>query len=270
MFASPWIAALVALLLWWASTGVILRAVRRADYEGGRARFWVVVMNLPLLILGAAAFLDTLANPSVPSVYVAFFAALALWGWVELTFLTGIITGPNRAERRDGSSEWQRFRQAWGTVAYHELLLTAAFVTMIYLAHDAANPFGLYTFALLFCARISAKLNIYLGVRKINVEFLPEPLGHLPSHFRVARMNWLFPISITGLSFAAAFWFSALLAAQTSGAAVGFALLTALTMLALIEHWFMVLPLPDERLWRWMLPERPKHSQARLQSEDSK
>jgi putative photosynthetic complex assembly protein 2 len=28
----------------------------------------------------------------------------------------------------------------------------------------------------------------------------------------------------------------------------------ALTALALLEHWLMVLPLPDERLWRWMLP----------------
>jgi hypothetical protein len=22
----------------------------------------------------------------------------------------------------------------------------------------------------------------------------------------------------------------------------------------LLEHWFMVLPLPDEKLWRWMMP----------------
>jgi putative photosynthetic complex assembly protein 2 len=63
----------------------------------------------------------------------------------------------------------------------------------------------LWTFAVLFAARISAKLNLYLGVRKINVEFIPEHLNHLPSHFRTARMNWLFPISITGLSVAAAY-----------------------------------------------------------------
>jgi hypothetical protein len=35
---------------------------------------------------------------------------------------------------------------------------------------------------------------------------------------------------------------------------VGFALLAAITALALLEHWLMVLPLPDEKLWRWMLP----------------
>ena len=36
--------------------------------------------------------------------------------------------------------------------------------------------------------------------------------------------------------------------------ATGFALLTALAALALLEHWLMVMPLPDAKLWRWMLP----------------
>ena len=27
-------------------------------------------------------------------------------------------------------------------------------------------------------------------------------------------------------------------------------------LLAVLEHWFMVLPLPDEKLWRWMMPAR--------------
>ena len=48
-------------------------------------------------------------------------------------------------------------------------------------------------------------------------------------------------------------------AATTPGAEAGFALLTALTLLALLEHWFMVLPLPDQKLWRWMIdPPAPK------------
>ena len=35
---------------------------------------------------------------------------------------------------------------------------------------------------------------------------------------------------------------------------VGFALLLALSALATLEHWLMVIPLPDAKLWRWMLP----------------
>jgi hypothetical protein len=32
--------------------------------------------------------------------------------------------------------------------------------------------------------------------------------------------------------------------------------LASLSALALLEHWLMVLPLPDAKLWRWMLPAR--------------
>lgn len=270
---NPWVAALVALFLWWFSTGAILLVVRRADRAGHQARIWAVLMNLPFLILGAVGFLESRYDESLAGVYVAFLSAIALWGWIELAFLTGVITGPNRNRLRDGVPEWERFIRAWGTIAYHELLLVFMMVTMILFSLDAVNPFGMWTFAILFFARISAKMNLYLGVRKINVEFIPEPLNHLPSHFRTARMNWLFPLSITGLSFAAACWMERIWSAQTMSQEIGFALLAALTMLALLEHWFMVLPLPDERLWRWMLPSRQSNGQdgpqiVILQNED--
>ncbi|MFW5655570.1 MAG: putative photosynthetic complex assembly protein PuhE [Roseicyclus sp.] len=270
MLDSPWIAALIALFLWWFSTGAILVAVRRVDREGAQARLWAVLWNLPVLILGGLGFVDTLGNDSLAGVYVAFLSALALWGWIELAFLTGIITGPVRQKLPHDAREWERFIRAWGTVAYHEMLLAFTLIAMLLASHGAENQFGMWTFALLFAARVSAKLNLYLGVRKINVEFIPEHLDHLPSHFRTARMNWLFPISITGLSVAAAYWLGHVGAAATEAQAVGYALLGALTVLALVEHWFMVLPLPDERLWRWMLPDRPAPTQAITTSEDAR
>lgn len=269
MLSSPWIAALVALFVWWFSTGAILFAVRRADHGGPQARLWACLMTLPFLALGVAGFVDTLGATTTASVYVAFLSALALWGWIELTFLTGTITGPVTSRSVPNVSEGERFLRAWGTVAYHEMLLAAVMLLMIMISWNADNTFGMWTFAVLFAARISAKLNLYLGVRKVNVEFIPEPLSHLPSHFRTARMNWLFPISITGLSFAAACWLQRLWTADTTADAVGFALLSALTALALLEHWFMVLPLPDEKLWRWMLPERPQTTPATRLSEEA-
>jgi Protein of unknown function (DUF3623) len=75
-------------------------------------------------------------------------------------------------------------------------------------------------------------------------------------------MNWLFPISVTALTFAAASWMERAFAATTDAALVCQILLTVLTLLALLEHWFMVLPLPDQKLWRWMLPEPPLPTQA--------
>lgn len=260
MLTSPWIAALAALFIWWFSTGAILMVVRHADRAGGNARMICLLSSLPLLALGLWGFQATLSMDSTLAAYGAFLAALAIWGWVELTFLTGMITGPNLRACPDGLPEWERFIRAWGTVAYHETLLTLIFVAMWLHAAGSVNTFGLWTFTILYFARISAKLNLYFGVPRINTEFLPEALGHLASHFRIQRLNWVFPISVSALTFAVACWLERLYAAQSAIDVVGFALLSAIAGLALLEHWLMVLPLPDAKLWRWMLPA-PKPTQ---------
>ncbi|NNF71566.1 MAG: DUF3623 family protein, partial [Rhodobacteraceae bacterium] len=141
-------------------------------------------------------------------------------------------------------------------------------ILILLVSWGAPNMFAFWTFAVLFFARVSAKLNLFFGVPKINIEFLPSPLSHLPSHFRTARMNAVFPISVTALSFAVACWFERIYAAATPAETVGFALLAALTVLALLEHWLMVLPLPDEKLWRWMIPA-PKANDKTLLREDA-
>lgn len=257
-------AAILALFVWWFSTGVILLAVRRADRQGAAAHRRLALAGLPVLLAGLWGYAATLSMDSTTGVWLAFVSAIAIWGWVELAFLTGTITGPMQQPCPPGVPEWERFIRAWGTIAYHEMLLAGLLSAMIITGWGAENPFGLYTFALLFGARISAKLNLFFGVPKINIEFLPTPLAHLPSHFRFARLNWLYPLSVSGLAFATACWAERLLAADTAAQSAGFALLTALTALALLEHWFMVLPLPDEKLWRWMLPApRHEHDQGR-------
>ena len=251
---SSWVAAFIAVFIWWFSTGIILMTVKRADRLGAAARRSATLKSLPIALLGALGFVWSLPQETVLGVYVAFLSALALWGWIELAFLTGTITGPNTYTLPPYTSAWERFIRAWGTLAYHESLLIAVLLVMLLASWGAANTFAFWTFAILWAARISAKLNLFFGVPRINVDFLPEALGHLPSHFRRAPMNWLFPVSITGLTFAVACWLERLYAAETSADATGFALLTALTALALFEHWVMVLPVPDDRLWRWMMP----------------
>jgi len=261
---NPWIASLLVLFVWWFSTGAILWRVRHADRAGGSAHQLSVLWGLPLLVGGVVGLGLSLDQASVTGTYAAFLSALAVWGWIELAFLSGVITGPNTSPSLPYSRGWDRFRQATLTLLWHEAALIVALLLLAYAAWNAANPFGLYTFAILFFARASAKLNLFFGVPRINTEFLPRPLAHLASHFRHARMNWLFPISITLLTFAAACWLERALAAPTDAAQAGHILLTALTLLALLEHWFMVLPLPDQKLWRWMLPEAPAVSDPNL------
>ncbi|MEM1361723.1 MAG: putative photosynthetic complex assembly protein PuhE [Pseudomonadota bacterium] len=252
------IAALIALFTWWFFTGAILLAIRHSERAGGSARLSCTLWALPLLLAGTGGFWVSLTLTTPGAAIVAFLSALLIWGWIELAFLAGMITGPNLRECPDNLPGWERFVRAWGTVAYHEMLLLLVMVVMLLLAHNAPNPFGAWVFATLYGARVSAKLNLFLGVPRINLEFIPQVLGHLASHFRIARLNWLFPISVTFLTVMTVIWWMKLSTADTAQAAAGYALLTALTALALLEHWLMVLPLPDAKLWRWMLPAPPK------------
>ena len=253
MIDSPWIAALFALFLWWFSTGAILWVVRRADNQGPDTQGGHVMTALlasPVFVAGAIALMASLPDQSAGGAWIGFVAAIALWGWIELAFLTGLIAGPNRAPCPEDASDWDRFHRAWGTIAYHETLLVSALVAVALLSWEAPNQTAFLTFAILFFARVSAKLNLFFGVPKINTEFLPGPMLHLPSHFRIRRLNWVFPGSVTLLTLALGCWLNLLI---TSGG-VGFAFLASITALALLEHWLMILPLPDEKLWRWMIP----------------
>jgi putative photosynthetic complex assembly protein 2 len=225
------------------------------------------MVGLPFLGAGIYMLAESLHVAGIGGAYAGFFAALLIWGWIELAFLTGIITGPAPRDCPPGVVGFERFLRAWGTVAYHEMLLTVTLVLVAYASWEAENMFSFWTFAVLYFARISAKLNLFFGVPKINVEFLPSPLSHLPSHFKRASMNGLFPLSITALTFAVACWLERIWSAGTPAEAAGFALLAALTGLALLEHWLMVLPLPDEKLWRWMIPA-PKQQNDGLLGED--
>ncbi|TCO73567.1 putative photosynthetic complex assembly protein PuhE [Rhodovulum euryhalinum] len=256
MIASGWFAALGALFIWWFSTGAILVVVRHAEHRGRLAHLRATILALPLLGGGVWLFELTRHVETVASAYLAFLAAIAIWGWVELAFLTGVITGPNTTLCHDGARGWERFMRAYGTIAYHETLLVVILFVMLVTTQGAPNTVGLWTFIVLFFARISAKLNLFLGVPKINVEFLPTPLAHLPSHFRISKLNWLFPFSVSFLTFAVYCWLERLYSVAIPHEVIGFALLSSITALALLEHWLMVLPLPDERLWRWMLPAR--------------
>ena len=153
---------------------------------------------------------------------------------------------------------WARFLRAWGAIAYSEMALIAVTFVLILVSYGAPNKLAMWTFLVLFIARITAKLNVYLGVPNINDAFLPTPTRYLSSHFRKAPMNAFFPWSVSFLTIAFACWVERIVAAPPgSGAEIGFALLAALTALAVFEHWMMVLPIPDSALWAWALNSSP-------------
>ena len=264
MFETPWIAALAALFLWWFATGILLWRVHSADRGGPDQHIWSVLLSLPLLIGGALGVNATLHDASPQGVWFAFLAALALWGWVELAFLSGVITGPNTDPCPADLTPAARFRAAFLTVAWHEFLLAGILVALLVAAWGAANAFAFWTFLLLFVARISAKLNLFYGVPRINTDFLPKPLAHLSSYFRQGPVSGFFPVSVTFLALIVGCFLERLYwarGAENDGAIIGFTLLAMLSALALLEHWFMVWRVRDDKLWRWMIPASVKTKQ---------
>ena len=121
---NPWIAVLLSFFLWWFLTGFILFVVNWADTKGTVYHKLVTLGLLPTLVVGFYGFLFTLSKNSIGGVYLAFVSALSIWGWFELAFLTGVITGPNRVAKPIGVNGLERFQLAWGAIAYSELTLS--------------------------------------------------------------------------------------------------------------------------------------------------
>ena len=245
-------AIIAAIFLWWFSTGVILLAVRRADRSGRHQA--LVLAGLPLLVVGVGAVAASLMRADVAGVYLGFLGALAIWGWIELAFLAGVVTGPMRTDCLPGLCGKARFFRAFATVSHHELLLTAGLLGLVLAAGGAENQMAVATYLILYLARIFAKLNLFFGVPRINMEFVPLRLIHLKSYFRRGPVTLAFPAAITVLTALLALCTERLWFAGSDAAVAGYGLLTALVALALLEHWLMVIPLPDAKLWRWMLP----------------
>lgn len=244
---------LFALLLWWFSTGLIawLDGLPRSTF--GWTMLGVTVVGIGALY-GIAASADDM---SAAGAYCAFTSALLVWGWHEASFLLGIVTGPRRGPLEPGARGFRRFSMAVGAIAWHELAILATAVIVAALTWGAANQTALWTFLLLWCMRISAKLNVFLGVRNLSEAFLPEHLRYLLTYLRRRPINMLFPLSVTGCTVAAFALFGASVDPLTQdGPAAAFALLGAMTALALLEHWLMILPISPTALWGWYLGNR--------------
>lgn len=238
------LAVIFALFVWWFSTGAILWMIHRG---AGRNQ---VILTSPLAAMATYFLIQAAHQDGLTAAYAGFTSAILLWGWFELAFLTGVITGPNRRHCPQGVSGYRHFVMAWGAIAHHELALLTVALGIGWFTWHAPDTTGLWTFLILFFARISAKLNVYFGVPNLSHEMMPDAVAHLKSYFADRRMNWLFPVSITLLTMAIYCWIDrALLASDPTG----YVLLTTLTILALIEHWLMVLPLRDAALWKWMM-----------------
>lgn len=239
-----------ALFIWWFSTGLIvyLDGLPRATFR------WSMIGASVISAIALYGLYATRADTTVAGAFIAFTCGLVVWGWQEMAFLMGYITGPRKRACPPSCGGWRHFVHGVQALLYHEIsiLITAACIAFLTLWEP--NQTGFWTFMILWLMRISTKLNIFLGVRNVTEEFLPNHLAYLKSFFRVRWMNPLFPVSITISTVVCVLMAEQALATEATPFEVAsFTFLSFLLALAILEHWFLVLPIPATALWNWAL-----------------
>jgi putative photosynthetic complex assembly protein 2 len=253
------IALAFAVFIWWFSTGIVILLNRMSRTA--------VALSLVLSsLLGVAALFGlahTAQQTGVTGAYCAFTSALLVWGWNELTFLTGWITGPRTTALPVEAVGWPRFVQSLRAVLWHELAILLVGCAIVAITWNAPNQVGTGTYLVLWTMRTSAKLNLFLGVRNLSEEFLPAHLAYLESFFRRRRLNIFFPFALA-LASICLWWLvgyaSNPLASQAQS--VGAVLVATLLALAIVEHLMLVLPVDTTALWRWALRKKQNNTHA--------
>lgn len=240
------IPVLYALAIWWLGTGIVLTVVRRR-VETHRSS---TAIGLSFALAALMVIAATAGEATPLSAHAGFTAAIVVWGFIELTFLTGLITGPNK-QGAAGAFGAARFRPAVAAVIHHELALVAGGIAILIAANGALAATAVVTYALLWIMRLSAKLNLFLGVPQLHDELLPAPIAHLRSHFRggptTLRLVLCILVPLCGATLLV--WLA--IAATSAAVATAYALLATLLLLAALEHVFMLVPIPLMKMWDW-------------------
>src|SRR5512145_2592710 len=99
---------LFALFVWWFGTGVVmlLDGLPRDTFRWSLAASSLIAFGALVCIARSAHY------TGVAGAYAAFFCAVLVWGWHELAFLTGWLTGPRQLACSAPSHGPTRFREA--------------------------------------------------------------------------------------------------------------------------------------------------------------
>lgn len=250
-FAAP---SAFAVLVWWFTTGLILflDGLAPASFR------WSMAGATAALLAATYCLGLSAADASVNGAYTAFTCAILVWGWLEMSFLMGYITGPRKQACIEHCSRWRHFAHATQAIIYNEVAILIGAIGIFLATRNEPNKVALWTYLILWSMRLSAKLNLFLGVPNLGEKFLPAHLEYLKGFFRKKPMNFLFPFSVTIATLATMLLISKYLVAGDAFQSTSYALEISLLALAVLEHWFMMLPLPSERLWIWAFKAKRK------------
>jgi putative photosynthetic complex assembly protein 2 len=146
---------------------------------------------------------------------------------------------------------------------YHEIFAALLGVVVCFSTLNGQNHVGSWTYTIIWLMHSSAKINAVLGVRNLNDHFFPEQLRYLSSFIKKRPMNLLFPVSITVSTVAVAVLVNkAIMAENNSFELLAYTFYIVILALGILEHWFMMLPLPSEALWNWAVKAKKALSGA--------
>ncbi len=235
---------LVVIAVWWIGTGLVLflqQSIVRVKAPLAISLLVVSLVSLTGLFIGG--------NGTAPwQSYLSFVAAISLWGGIELSYYSGLISGVHKRTCPDDCDTGKRFRLALGASIWHEVSVLFAGGVVMTLLLQAQNPAGLYSFLVLWLMRWSAKLNLFFGVPNFNTDWFPKRLAYAHSYIRRSPVTLFFPVSVILASLVAMQLISTALA-MPDQQALTHILPGVLLLLAILEHLFMALPIADSELW---------------------
>ena len=243
-----WLALFVTLSLWWLFTGLALISAHQ------RPPIKNLLFGLSTIVaIGCIASVPYIsADPSLVAVLFGFLFALLIWAWLELMFLMGIVTGPNKSLATQGRGVGQKFKRALATMIYHEVVVISVIGLTFFLGGEQpTNPIIFYVLLVLWIMRCSTKLNLFFGVRHFNHGWLPKSHKHVASYVSVGKNSALMTPSSSLAAIFAALLFSRAFATDDTSVALSLFLLAWVAALAAVEHVFLMYRVGEEALWRW-------------------
>ncbi|MGP9810441.1 putative photosynthetic complex assembly protein PuhE [Rhodopseudomonas sp. NSM] len=237
-----------AAFVWWFSTGAVMLLVGSV----GRSSMLRVVCAGGMITIALCGLSVTANDTSVAAAYMAFSCIIFLWGAQEIAFLSGWLTGPRAEPCPPGAKGFARLSFALQAIIYHEVCLLACGAVVVLVTLGAENEVGRWTYLALWVLRQSAKINLFLGVPVTNDELMPDAVQFLKTYFARKPVSAFFPISVTLATVVLMLMIQRIIeVADTPSEIVALTLVSTLFALGVVEHWFMLLPLPAITLWSW-------------------
>lgn len=227
-----------ALLMWWASTALIIWLYRRSEMVA-RQGLWGASVLLLVSLVGTYA---TRSDTSTLGAYIAFGCGVTAFGWQLLAYYAGVITGkvlPLPVFR----SVRQRFVFVLRAGLHHELAAALGALGMAALVWGAPNQLAWWVYVLLWLMHTSAKLCVFFGVPAFNPALLPTHLHFLAQVLPVRRCNAFLPAAVSIGAIVTIFLFGRGVTAPVgSFEQTSLLMLGTMQLLGVLEHGLLMIP----------------------------